>query len=230
MKEHFLASGADDNLVCVWDTRQGGSLDSATVLFSGHSKPVESVAWNSFNADLLISVGDDRKILVWDLRASSPDPVAKKLNAHEGDINAVSWSCHTEFLFATSGADKLVNLWDSRRLETPIYVLEGAHTGEVTNVNWAPFSEHLLASSGVDRRVVLWDLSRIGDELNSEEAADGPPELLFMHSGHTGRVNDFSWNTNEEWTLASVADDNIMQVWRVAENVWNTDSDDEGET
>ena len=230
VKEHFLASGADDNLVCVWDTRQGGSLDSATVVFSGHSKPVESVAWNSFNADLLISVGDDRKILVWDLRASSPDPVAKKLNAHEGDINAVSWSCHTEFLFATSGADKLVNLWDSRRMETPIYVLEGAHTGEVTNVNWAPFSEHLLASSGVDRRVVLWDLSRIGDELNSEEAADGPPELLFMHSGHTGRVNDFSWNTNEEWTLASVADDNIMQVWRVAENVWNTDSDDEGET
>ena len=224
---NYLASGADDNLVCVWDT-SNGSCDSALLTLTAHSKPVEAVAWNHFADSQLLSVGDDRKILLWDIRQPMA-PVGKRLNGHDGDINAVSWSPHSDFLFATAGSDKVVNLWDARRMDQPIYVLEGAHTGEITNVNFAPFAEHLVASSGVDRRVVVWDLSRIGDELTSEEAADGPPEILFMHSGHTGRVNDFCWNKNAEWNIASVADDNILQVWTMGESVWNTDSDDEAE-
>lgn len=225
VNDHFVASGADDNLVCVWDTKSG-SCDSALVTLTGHSRAVEAVAWNYFNPSSVVSVGDDRRILLWDIREPG-NPVSKKSNAHNGDINAVSWSPHTEFLFATSGSDTVVNLWDARKMDTAIYSLDGAHTGEVTNVNWSPFHEHVLASSGVDRRVVVWDLSRIGDELTSEEAADGPPELLFIHSGHTGRVNDFAWSGNEEWMIASTADDNILQVWKMGENVWCTDSDDE---
>jgi WD40 repeat protein len=225
VNDHFVASGADDNLVCVWDTKSG-SCDSALVTLAGHSRAVEAVAWNYFNPSSVVSVGDDRRILLWDIREPG-NPVSKKSNAHNGDINAVSWSPHTEFLFATSGSDTVVNLWDARKMDTAIYSLDGAHTGEVTNVNWSPFHEHVLASSGVDRRVVVWDLSRIGDDLTSEEAADGPPELLFIHSGHTGRVNDFAWNGNEEWMIASTADDNILQVWKMGENVWCTDSDDE---
>jgi hypothetical protein len=42
-------------------------------------------------------------------------------------------------------------------------------------------------------------------------------------------VNDFCWNKNAEWNIASVADDNILQVWTMGESVWNTDSDDEAE-
>src|SRR5258708_4391500 len=37
---------------------------------------------------------------------------------------------------------------------------------------------------------------------SGEEAADGPPELLFMHAGHRDRVADFGWNYNDEWTIA----------------------------
>ena len=228
--DHQLASGADDNLVCVWDTRNG-STNLPYLTLTGHSKPVEAVSYNRVNQSTLLTVGDDRKILLWDLRQGGAAPVQQRLNGHEGDINAGSWSLHTEFLFATAGGDKVVNLWDARRLDDPIYSLEGGgHTGEITNVNWAPFAEHVLASSGVDRRIIAWDLSRIGDELTSEESADGPPEVLFMHAGHTGRVNDFSWNPNDvDWNIASVADDNILQVWTIGENVWNTDSDDEAD-
>jgi histone-binding protein RBBP4 len=225
--DHQLASGADDNIVCIWDTRNG-SCDSALASLVGHTKPVEAVAYNRVNQSVLLSVGDDRRILLWDLRTNQI--AQKRLNGHEGDINAASWAPHTEFLFATAGGDKVINLWDSRRMDKPIYALEGGgHTADITNVNWSLFADHILASSGVDRRVILWDLSRIGDELTSDEAADGPPEVLMMHGGHTGRVNDFSWNPNEgmEWNIASVADDNMLQVWTVGENVWNTDSDDE---
>ena len=46
-----------------------------------------------------------------------------------------------------------------------------------------------------------------------EDAEDGPPELLFIHGGHTSKVSDFAWNPSDDWVIASVAEDNILQVW-----------------
>lgn len=65
---------------------------------------------------------------------------------------------------------------------------------------------------------MIWDLSRIGDEQSQEDAEDGPPELLFTHGGHTQKISDFGWNMNAgaEFMLASVDDDNILQVYTPA--------------
>lgn len=41
---------------------------------------------------------------------------------------------------------------------------------------------------------------------------DGPPELLFIHGGHTAKISDFTWNPNEPWVVCSVSEDNILQV------------------
>eukprot|EP00505_MAST-04D_sp_SCG-Rhode-Island_P006653 Stramenopile-MAST_4_protein_6653 len=60
------------------------------------------------------------------------------------------------------------------------------------------------------------------------DAEDGPPELLFVHGGHTARISDLSWNLNDEWVVASVADDNILQVWAMGENIYNPAFDPEG--
>jgi len=37
----------------------------------------------------------------------------------------------------------------------------------------------------------------------------------FIHGGHTSKISDFSWNPNEPWVIASVAEDNILQVWQM---------------
>lgn len=79
-------------------------------------------------------------------------------------------------------------------------------------IGWSPQHETILASCGADRRVMIWDLSRIGDEQTPEDAEDGPPELLFIHGGHTSKISDFTWNSNDDWVIASVAEDNILQV------------------
>lgn len=34
-------------------------------------------------------------------------------------------------------------------------------------------------------------------------------------------MTDFSWNPNEPWVICSVSEDNIMQVWQMAENIYN---------
>ena len=62
------------------------------------------------------------------------------------------------------------------------------------------------------RRLHVWDLSKIGEEQSAEDAEDGPPELLFIHGGHTAKISDFSWNPNDPWVICSVSEDNIMQV------------------
>ena len=74
----------------------------------------------------------------------------------------------------------------------------------------------------------MWDLSRIGAEQSPEDAEDGPPELLFLHGGHTSKVSDFSWNTNYGWCLSSVSEDNVLQVWAPTEGIY-ADGDEEEE-
>lgn len=48
----------------------------------------------------------------------------------------------------------------------------------------------------------------------------------FIHGGHTAKISDFSWNPNEPWVICSVSEDNIMQVWQMAENIYNDEEPD----
>ena len=36
-----------------------------------------------------------------------------------------------------------------------------------------------------------------------------------MHSGHTNRISDFSWDPMEQWVIASAGEDNIIQLWEM---------------
>ncbi|MCI25067.1 WD-40 repeat-containing protein MSI3-like, partial [Trifolium medium] len=97
---------------------------------------------------------------------------------------------------------------------------------EVFQVEWDPNHEGLLASSSADRRLMVWDLNRIGDEV-IEGDDEGPPELLFSHGGHKGKISDFSWNQNQPWVISSVAEDNSFHVWQMAESIYNDGDDDD---
>jgi histone-binding protein RBBP4 len=107
-----------------------------------------------------------------------------------------------------------------------VHTLSG-HNDQVYSLEWAPHNESILGSCSADRRVAIWDLSRIGAEQSEEDAEDGPPELLFLHGGHTSKVSDFSWNAKDEWTVASVSEDNILQVWNMAEEIYAGEDDDD---
>ncbi len=65
---------------------------------------------------------------------------------------------------------------------------------------------------------------RIGDEQAEEDANDGPPELLFVHGGHTAKISELSWNPTQKWVMASVAEDNILQIWEMAESIYCDDN------
>ena len=154
------------------------------------------------------------------------DKAKHSIDAHSKEINCVAFNPFSEHILATGSADKTVALWDMRSLKSKLHSFEG-HTEEVYQIGWSPFNETILASASSDRRVMMWDLSKIGEEQSAEDAEDGPPELLFIHGGHTAKIADFSWNASENWVMGSVAEDNILQVWQVAENIYADADDDE---
>lgn len=156
------------------------------------------------------------------------DPVAA-IEAHREEINCVAFNPANDYMLATGSSDNTVALWDTRSLKEPMHVLEG-HRGDILQVQWSPHCESVLASASGDRRINVWDLSRIGMEQDPEEAEDGPPELLFVHGGHTSKVSDLTWNPNEPWVLSSVAEDNICQIWQMASVIYEDGEDEMDES
>jgi len=227
--EGHLLSGADDKLVCHWDVRSSKSnAVQPLATYSGHTDVVEDVAWHYHHDTLFGSCGDDKLALVWDTRSANRNKSTHVIEAHKGEVNCLAFNPFNEYLLATGSADKTVALWDLRNVRTKLHSFE-SHVEQIFAVQWAPFTETILASCGADRRVNIWDLSRIGEEQTPEDAEDGPPELLFIHGGHTDKIADFSWNTNDEWVIASVADDNVLQIWQMAENIYNDDEEKQPE-
>ena len=50
----------------------------------------------------------------------------------------------------------------------------------------------------------------------------------FVHGGHCAKISDFSWSGNEDWMIASVAEDNVLQIWQMAEHIYDDEAGDGG--
>ncbi|PIN19154.1 Nucleosome remodeling factor, subunit CAF1/NURF55/MSI1 [Handroanthus impetiginosus] len=223
LKEGYLLSGSNDWKICLWDVSampQEKVLE-ANYIYEGHENVVEDVSWHPKNENLFGSVGDDCKLMIWDLRTNK---YQHSIVVHKKEVNYLSFNPFNEWVLATASSDTTVGLFDMRNLSSPLHALD-THMEEVFQVEWDPNHETILASSADDRRLMVWDLNRVGDEQLEGEAEDGPPELLFSHGGHKAKISDFSWNKNEPWVISSVAEDNTLQIWQMAESIYRDEDD-----
>lgn len=205
---------------------------------------MNDVQHHPLHASLIGTVSDDLTLQILDVRnPSTTTSATQAVEGHADAINALSFNPASEYVLATGSADKSIGIWDLRNLKYKLHALVG-HADSVTSLAWHPFEEAILGSASYDRRIIFWDLSRVGEEQTPEDAEDGPPELyvmsvsslwkttltgcrsLFMHGGHTNRISDFSWNLNDPWVLCSAAEDNLIQVWKVANAIVGKDTDD----
>ena len=226
-----LATAAEDKTVRLWDISQfSGSnrLLKPTRTYTHHSSVVNDVQYHPLHNSLIGSVSDDMTLAILDTRkdSTSSAAVSTPVGGHTDAINSLAFSPSAESIVATGCSDSDIGIWDLRNLKSKLHALKG-HQDSVTSLEWHPFETAILASSSYDRRVHFWDLSRVGEEQTPEDRLDGPPELLFMHGGHTNRISDFSWNHNDPWVMCSAAEDNLIQVWRVASTLVAGDDDED---
>ncbi|RQM08598.1 hypothetical protein DH86_00000324 [Scytalidium sp. 3C] len=223
-----LATGSEDKTVRLWDLTTINSANNhvkASRIYTHHTSIVNDVQYHPLHKSLIGTVSDDLTLQILDVRQESTTTSAVQGRGHSDAINALAFNPASEFVLATASADKTIGLWDLRNLKDRLHSLEG-HADAVTSLAWHPFEEAILGSGSYDRRVIFWDLSRVGEEQLPDDQEDGPPELLFMHGGHTNHLADFSWNMNEPWVVCSAAEDNLIQIWKVADAIVGRDLDD----
>ena len=207
-----LLSGSDDKLVVVTNVD-----DQLTTKFAGaHDDIVNDVAWHYFDAPVFGSVSDDKTVKLWDYRTQAS--VGSYAVADSQGINTLGFSPFLTNLFAVGNTLGTVTLFDRRQTLRQLHLMMG-HAELINILEWDPHHDGVLALGLADRRVIIWDIFKIGEEQQQEDAEDGAPELMMMHAGHTGGVTDLSWCPYQPWTLALVADDNLVHLWQVGKTI-----------
>lgn len=208
------------------NTVQSGKTLKHSRKYTHHDHIVNDVQYHPIVKPWIGTVSDDLTLQILDVRQASNDRAARVgKNGHTDAINALSFNPRCEYFIATASADKTIAIWDLRNMNQKLHTLEG-HNDAVTSVQWHPRREGIIGSGSYDRRIIFWDLNRTGEELPPDEQEDGPPELLFMHGGHTNHLADFSWNLNDPWIVCSAAEDNLLQIWKASDSIIYPPSDD----
>ncbi|KAF0286927.1 Histone-binding protein RBBP7 [Amphibalanus amphitrite] len=171
-----------------------------------HEGEVNRARYMPQNPCVIATKTPSSDVLVFDYtkHPSKPDP-GRRVQPRPQDV---AWHLLHPDLFGSVADDQKLMIWDTRSTATnkPSHIV-GRPSAEVNCLSFNPYSEYILATGSADKTVALWDLRNL--KLNC-----------------TPKISDFSWNPNEPWVVCSVSEDNIMQVWQMAENIYNDEESD----
>lgn len=223
-KGYIVSCSINERTIRLWDinskANKDGNDNSLNKFNRGHPLGVKDCSWHCLHSSLFGSSGKDKSIHIWDIRADCTKMPAITGTGHKSSVNCLSFNYFSDHLLATGSSDQTIAVWDLRKMKSPCHRIFW-HQAEIFQLHWSPNNESILATSGDDERILVWDISAIGAHQTHEEAMEGPPELLFIHGGHFDNILDFSWNLTEPWLLSSVSQDNVIQVWQMANHIYD---------
>ncbi|KAJ3437306.1 histone-binding protein msi1 [Anaeramoeba flamelloides] len=214
-----LLSAAYDNKIFLWDAFESNTQLQKVQIFQDHHKEVEDVEWSPFHSNVFGSVSDDKTLKLFDIRSKK---CTRDIIAHSEEINSISFNPFNEHILITGSSDTIVGLWDLRNTKRRMYSFI-SHSKPVYKVCFNKKQKNIFASSSDDKKIVLWDISKIGEEQIGRDSDIGPPEMIFIHRGHKKIIRDLCWYPYAKWSMVSVDDNYINQVWKVKSDILEYD-------
>ena len=185
----LIATGSDDQTICLWKLDTGQLLDTLT----GHSGAVKSLAFSP-DGQWLASGSADGSVKLWETNTWQ---VAQTLKGQEQAVNAVAFHPNGQQL-ATGGVDTTVSLWNVQTGEVTA-ALTG-HRLAITAIAYHP-TLNQLATASLDCTVKVWDVITQG--------------LLYTMTAHTRAVRAIAFSPNGN-LLGTGGDDNQILLWNLA--------------
>lgn len=179
-------TGGDDQVVNLWSIGNPAPLSS----LSGHSSPVESVAFDS--SEILVVAGASSGVIkLWDLEETK---MVRTLSGHRSYCTAVEFHPFGEF-FASGSMDTNLKIWDIRK-KGCIHTYKG-HTRGISTIRFTPDGRWVV-SGGFDNVVKIWDLTA--------------GKLLHDFKFHEGHVRSIDFHPLE-FLLATGSADRTVKFW-----------------
>lgn len=204
-KEGVTVAGSMDGIISLYDIRLGYNSKIGNVISSTsdylNDIGINDIEWVPTHDSVFLSADDNGGIKLHDSRSNDVTLTYTTQSA----VNSVAVNPGNSFCVASGLSDGQIELRDIRLPSEPLRCFI-PHSDAITQLKWHPNFHGVLGSSSADKLVKLHDIS-----------AESP--LLFDHEGHMLGVNDFDWSPNEDWMIASVADDNSLHVWKPAEHL-----------
>ncbi|KAF2756076.1 WD40 repeat-like protein [Pseudovirgaria hyperparasitica] len=197
----FLATGAEDKVIRVWDIH----AHTIKTSFTGHEQDIYSLEF-SRNGLLIASGSGDRTVRLWDLEQGTQ----RMQFTIEDGVTTVAISPDNRYVAAGS-LDKSVRVWDTtsgslvERLEG-----ENGHKDSVYSVAFAP-NGHQLVSGSLDKTIKMWDLSQPAPRL-MQHAARPSGKCTRTFEGHKDFVLSVAETPDGAWVLSGSKDRGV-QFW-----------------
>jgi WD40 repeat protein len=193
-----LATTSNDMVLRLWDTNTGRLVQSFPISISstsaGHTDYVNDLRFSPDNAHI-VTVGRDRKVILWDLASGKP---LHFLSGHNGPVNSLDISSDGA-LIATASSDGTARIWDAATGQL-LQNLTG-HKYLVLGVVFSPDGKRLLSGGG-DNNARLWD-TQTGEE-------------LLTLSGHTGKVDKVAFSPDGKLIASGSGEDGTVIIFDAA--------------
>jgi cell division cycle 20-like protein 1, cofactor of APC complex len=156
-----LASGGNDNKLCVWDKL----AETPLYRFSSHTAAVKAVAWSPHQHHLLASGGGtaDRSIKFWN---TSTGTMIKEVDTGSQVCN-LAWSKNSDEIVSTHGySQNQIVVWKYPKMEQVVSLT--GHTYRVLYLSCSPDGTTIVTGAG-DETLRFWKVfgkkaGRTGDE------------------------------------------------------------------
>ena len=196
----FVVSGGRyDNTVKLWDAATGQELRT----FTGHSQPIESVAFSP-TGDMIASVSGDQVVMLWDVSTGA------NLRILDESLN-IEESSYNQILFSPDGKKILIGYSSDNRVGADsIEKLWNVSTGE--SLQWKSSATELDAISISDLSDD-WQLSAIPkDKNNIEVFSIETGKVINTLKSHESEIISIDISDDKKF-LASLDSGNTLILW-----------------